>query len=262
MYTFCPVIVVLVAVVAVLWFPWAAKYRDDRFYRPPPQLTLAGKFAADEAGWSVRSVLPPTPCVVAQLLIACRVASGFDRRWRSGTVVVRHDAATLLQAEDRQGVLPDVPAEIAYRTSFSAATAESDNAGSSVGCDAMKHVLLLHGIGGLGDQYVWSGDILREAGHAELASSLSPQLQVRRPIQQQLPDTYTSLAPPLTFNLRVRCLQHRSVAERLHDEPGVCVTTIDLRGHGDGGYSCCIFYALALLARSPFDCMALIPYCR
>jgi pimeloyl-ACP methyl ester carboxylesterase len=167
-----------VAVLALsLGFPWLAAYRDASFYRAPPELSLPGKFAADEAGWSVR-------------------------RWRSGTVLVQHDAATLARVADEQGPSPAAPVRIAYRTTYAASTADGDSGGGSVGCDPFRHLLLVHGTGMLGDMYVWSAELLRGAGHEELAAALSPQLG------------------------------HKSVAARVHDEPGFCVTTIDLRGHG------------------------------
>ena len=67
----CVVVAALAAAALALSFPWLLPYRDSSFYRAPPSLTLAGKFSADEAGWSVR-------------------------RWRAGTVMVRHEAATLV----------------------------------------------------------------------------------------------------------------------------------------------------------------------
>ena len=114
---------------------------------------------------------------------------------RSGSVTVRHSKATLLQVADAQGPSPDEPVDMAYHTSYAPDNPE---------CSPKKHVLLIHGTGFNKDTFFWTKDTLQKTGHEGVASVLSPQLLVQ------------------------------SIVDRLHaSEPGICVTAIDLRGHGN-----------------------------
>jgi pimeloyl-ACP methyl ester carboxylesterase len=84
---------------------------------------------------------------------------------------------------------------MAYHTSFS-----QDETWK---CDPKKHILILHGTALNKDIYHWTKTSLRMAGYDDVASILSPQLE------------------------------SQSIVDRLHAEAGVCVTTLDLRGHGN-----------------------------